>query len=316
MLGVKVPKKEAEWFRKHYRELILTEYKPKKEDNFIIFPVKEAVKNYKTIETKFEVRPKKPKSVFEDTNAEIQSFDIIGDVLILQLKGSEDVSKLIENMRKLHPNIKTICTRAGTIEDEFRTLPIKILWGNGTETVHTEYGIKIKLDISKVYFTPRLAEERKRIADMVKSGEKVAVFFAGVGPYALMIARSKNVEIWAIEKNPYAYEYLCENIELNKLKGKIYPFLGDVKEIVPKLDVKFDRIIMPLPRKAHEFLYLIPRCSHRGTVVHYYRIAEQPELVIKELKEKLLNIKILGWRKTGSVSPKEKRWVVDFEVIE
>ena len=69
------------------------------------------------------------------------------------------------------------------------------------------------LDVKKVYFSPRLATERKRITDQVKNNEIIVDMFAGIGPFSISIARKHKVKIYAIDINPYAYKYLKKNIE-------------------------------------------------------------------------------------------------------
>ena len=39
---------------------------------------------------------------------------------------------------------------------------------------------------------------------------------------------------------------------------------GDVRDVVPKLKKKFDRILMPLPKSAEEFLDIALSASKKG----------------------------------------------------
>ena len=79
--------------------------------------------------------------------------------------------------------------------------------------------------------------------------------FAGAGPFALSIAKSKDVnEIVAIELNDIAVKYLEENIKLNHVEEIIKPILGDVKTEAQKYPNYFDRVVMPLPKSSELFL--------------------------------------------------------------
>ena len=78
-----------------------------------------------------------------------------------------------------------------------------------------------KLDVKKVYFSPRLATERKRVADLVSDGEEILDMFAGVGPFPFVIAKEKSVDITAVDINEVAIQYLNENIKINKVKEKL-----------------------------------------------------------------------------------------------
>ena len=71
-----------------------------------------------------------------------------------------------------------------------------------SETVHKEFGSRFLLDVKKVYFSPRLATERKRITDHVKNNEIIVDMFAGIGPFSISIARKHKVKIYAIDINP------------------------------------------------------------------------------------------------------------------
>jgi tRNA (guanine37-N1)-methyltransferase len=111
------------------------------------------------------------------------------------------------------------------------------------------------------------------VASLVEEGETVADFFAGVGPFAILIAKTRqNVKVYAIDANQHAVEYLKTNIRLNRVIGKVYPFLGETKRIVnEKVSGVVDRVIMNLPEKAMRFvdsacLALKPR----GGIIHFY----------------------------------------------
>jgi tRNA (guanine37-N1)-methyltransferase len=77
--------------------------------------------------------------------------------------------------------------------------------------------------VTKVYFSPRLSQERLRIAQKVRGGEVVIDMFAGVGPFSIQIAKKfNNVKVYAIDTNPVAIQFLKQNIALNKIEN-IFP---------------------------------------------------------------------------------------------
>ena len=82
----------------------------------------------------------------------------------------------------------------------------ELIGGSGnTETVHREYGCVYNLDISKVYFSPRLSYEHYRVASQVQEEEIVIDMFAGVGPFSILIAKNhEHVKVYAIDLNPEA----------------------------------------------------------------------------------------------------------------
>ena len=130
------------------------------------------------------------------------------------------------------PRLRVIAMDKG-VKGELRVRDLHIMAGGDTsETVHMEYGIKLLIDPSKAYFNPRLANERKRIATLVKDGETVVDMFAGVGPFSIMIAKYARPEvIFAMDLNHDAIEYMKKNIELNKVTN-IVPMEGNSRELI------------------------------------------------------------------------------------
>ena len=242
------------------------------------------------------------------------SFDIIGDIAIIKIpdelkKKEKEIGKQLLKFK----NIKTVLKKEGKVEDKFRIRKYKFLAGEDKrETLHKEYGCKYKLNVETVYFSPRLGRERERIAKEVKEGEKILVMFAGIGPYAIQIAKNRNAEIFAVEINPKAVEYFRENAKLNKVENKIKIFEGDVREVVPKLKEKFDRIIMPLPKDAESFLDLAKLVAKKNAIVHLYVFAGSKEEAIKKIDEK---VKVLNCVECGTYSKEISRYCIDFRFV-
>lgn len=208
------------------------------------------------------------------------SFDIVGSrgraVAIVELPEElRPYWRLIgEKIMELHKSVKAVYRKVGERVGDYRLRELELVVGEEIrEVVHKEHGYLIKLDVTRVYFSPREATERQRVASKVKPGEFVMVMFAGVGPFAIAIAKRQPLvkKIVAIEINPVAYEYMVENIRLNKLEDKIIPVLGDVRDEAPKFAGMADRVVMPLPKGAYMFLREAITCLKReGGVVHFY----------------------------------------------
>lgn len=83
-------------------------------------------------------------------------------------------------------------------------------------------------------------------------------------------------------------------------------------------DIKFDRIIMPLPKSAEEFLDLTQNISKEGTVVHLYDFLNEEEM--DKPKEKINNflmihnreVDIKSINKCGQYGPGRYRVCTDF----
>ncbi len=203
----------------------------------------------------------------------IRGFDIIGDIAVVIIaEGFDHYEQLIaEAIAAAHKNVKTVLKRAGTYSGEFRTIPLTFIAGERkTETVCSEYEIRLWLDLAKLYFSIRSGHERKRIADLVKPGENVLVMFSGIAPYPLMIAKFSSAEkITGIEINRAAHDYALQNLKLNKARN-ISLIHGDVCGAVKRSAECYDRIVMPLPGHAGEFLETALRVLKPGGAVHFY----------------------------------------------
>ncbi len=256
-----------------------------------------------------------------------KSFDTVGDIAVLEIpRGFSKKERIIaEQIMKTHPHIKTVCRKMGERKGKFRTRKIKIIFTkdrkNPTETVHKEYGYKIKLDIRKVYFSPREATERQGIASEVKPNETVLVMFAGAGPYAIAIAKRQPAVrfVYAIEMNKDGCRYMEENIKLNGLNYKIIPICGDVKKA--KLGAKFDRIIMPLPLEGYKYLGLALKQLKPKGMIHFYFVSPKEDLfskplgiIEKECRKAKRKFRVISRNKILPYGPGTFKVCIDFQV--
>ncbi len=204
----------------------------------------------------------------------VRAYDVVGDIVIMTIpkelenKEREIASAILANNHK----IKVVAKRVAQHGGEFRIRPIKIIGGEvRRETEVREFGIRLQLDVEKVYFSVRSGNERRRIASLVQPGENVLVLFSGIGPYPLMISRhSRANQIVGIEKNPIAHNYGLLNLKLNKKLDNIVFILGDVKDILPQFRDEFNRVIMPLPQSAGDSLNLALSVLQSGGCLHFY----------------------------------------------
>lgn len=283
MKFLKVPKKQAESVRKELiaMGIFSNNYEIIHEGDFILFPVLEKWK-FETVEKEGEKRAENQGSLkealagvltLEEQEMLVSSFDILGNIVIIEIpKSLEQKEKRIgDAVISSNRNVKTVLKKTGPMEGEFRVRQVKHIAGeNTTLATYKENGVVMKFDVAKVYFSVRLAFERSRISELVKFGEKVLVLFAGVGPFAIVIAKKHpDSEVVAVELNPDAVSYMKGNIKLNKLKN-IQAEECDARKFCQVSKEKFDRIIMPLPKSGHEFLGVAFSSVKSGGVVHFY----------------------------------------------
>ena len=222
------------------------------------------------------------------------SFDVIGDVAVIKIPDDlahlkNDIGKAImETVR-----VRVVMMDSG-VKGELRIRDLERIAGTGeSETIHKEFGVRMITDPSKVYFNPRLATERARIASLVNDGETIIDMFAGVAPFPLVISKHASPKIiYAIDLNEDAAEFAKRNIELNKIKN-ITVLQGDARVIIKDLP-HADRVIMNLPQSASEFLDTALSRTKAGGVIHLHGIIERSEL--DTFKEQLQrNIKKFGY---------------------
>jgi tRNA (guanine37-N1)-methyltransferase len=252
-----------------------------------------------------------------------RSYDIVGDIAVLEFLSPDlkaHKKEIGKALMDLHPNVRTVLLKTGKVKGEFRVPQLAVLAGRKRfDTIHTEYGMKFKVDLSKVYFSPRLGSEHHRVASLVSDGETVLDMFAGVGPFSLMIAKYSKAKVCAVDLNPDAIRLLSENIGLNKLRGGVIPICDDARRVSGQLSGKADRIIMNLPASSLNFLNVASEClKSEGGIIHIYIfVTDEPlvkaESAFREAAERVFShFEIRGMHIVKPVAPKE--WQVALDV--
>lgn len=249
--------------------------------------------------------------------------DIVGDIAIIEIhKDLESKEKEIaEALLVANPQIKTVVRKVGGHEGEFRVQKMKVLAGvDTTITEYKENNCTISFDVQDVYFSSRLSTERKRISEQVRDGEKILVMFSGAAPYPCVLSKNTGaLHIVGVEINPAGHAFGLENVKKNKIEN-VELYCGDVREVVPKLNESFDRIIMPLPKTAEEFLDVALPVAKPGCVIHlygFYHVDEfdkAKEEVAKYCDKFNRKYEIIEVIKAGQQAPKTYRICVDFRV--
>ena len=331
MKCVKVPLKQLNDTRIKLMEkgIMNMEYRIKAEKEYGYIPINENIDDYEIVDKDLEPMKKVPHNFSELlkdelTDEEIEnlrtSFDTIGDIVILEIpEDLQDKKQLIGDAALKFTKRKAIYMKKSAIKGTTRVRDLEFLSGtDDSVTIHKEHGARLKLDVREVYFSPRLATERKRVMESVKDGEKILDMFCGIGPYPIVIAKNKDVDITAVDINESAIKYLNENIKLNKLKGNIRTYCGDVREVSAGFKTKFDRIIMNLPGLAYTFLDVSVNLIEDGGTINYYEFSDSYEQGIKRLesacKQVGKEVEIINTRKVKSTSPGEWHVAIDGKI--
>jgi len=331
--------RNAERVKRALREkgLFREGYRYQKENGRICFPVtkRSRMKGVTFVERDLERVAKKHglKEVLagELTAAELErlktAYDVLGSIAIIEVDdGLRSKERAIaEAVLATHKSVKTVLKKLGGHEGELRLQRYGLLAGDDTrKTIVRENGVRLKIDVEQVYYSIRSATERKRVASLVKKGERVLVMFSGAAPYVCVIAKNSNAkEIVGIELNEKGHELGLENLRLNKLKNTVL-IQGDVRDVIPELhekEVLFDRIVMPLPHTGHDFLDEAFLVAKEGTVIHLYDFEQEDEFEKAAEKARAgaarnkRRIEVLNITPSGQHSPRVYRVCCNFKVL-
>ncbi|MBR9702091.1 hypothetical protein GOV13_04160 [Candidatus Pacearchaeota archaeon] len=288
-----------------------------------------------------------------------RSFDVLGNIAIVNFPLDfklKDKKAFVQRLLKEHSNIKTVLEKIGKVKGRLRKPETKHLAGEKTkEVLYRENDCVFRFNIDRTYFSPRLSNERKEIASMIKRNDDVLVMFAGVAPFSIVIAKkSRAKRVVSNEINKEANKYAKLNVDLNKVKDKVELVQGDVKRVIGSLGsqlmapksrpadfsakkllskkvpqsydkqskfVGFDVIVMPRPQLKDSFLEQAFRLSKKGTRIYYYDFCRVDEinLIVEKIKDEAKKfkkkIKILKTKKAGEIAPYKIRLRVDFRVV-
>ncbi len=277
----------------------------------------------------------------------IHSYDILGNIALVRFPEDfkiKDKKKFANEILKEQKGIKTVLEKIGKIKGRLRKISTNFIAGENTkEVLYKENGCVFRFNIDKTYFSPRLSNERKEIASLIKKDETVLVMFAGVAPFSIVIAKnSKAKKVYSNEINREANKYAELNIQLNKLKDKLELVNGDAKKLPEKIislnnpshppkgkvinlhekiPRYFDVIVMPRPQLKDSFLKQAFALSKKKTRIYYYDFCKEDEIdsVVEMIKKEAGNakkkIKILKIKRAGELSPSKIRLRVDFQIL-
>jgi tRNA (guanine37-N1)-methyltransferase len=246
------------------------------------------------------------------------SYDVVGGVMLLELP-----PELMAKRRKVGETLlawlglDTVALKSSPTAGETRIRGLEVVAGGpGLETTHRENGLRFILDLSKVFFNPRLGAERMRVSRLSVGTPLVFDMFAGVGPFSINIAsESPTTRVCAFEKNPHAMDYLRRNARINRTPH-VSGTLGDSAAEVPRAAArvgKADRIIMNLPKSSDGFLQTATESLKAGGWIHYYRLAPR-DRARAQIEDELGSagpFAIEGCREVEAYSPTKSIYVAD-----
>ncbi|MCX8191175.1 MAG: class I SAM-dependent methyltransferase family protein, partial [Nitrososphaerales archaeon] len=139
----------------------------------------------------------------------------------------------------------------------------------------------------------------------------------------LIAKKHPSVTVYNIDINPDAHLLAVENAIINKVSDRVICILGDSRKVIHEMLVGIaDRVLMPLPEKACEYLDVaIEALKPQGSIIHYYTEVHGSRVtdVIQEAESQLhksLTVphRIRFSRVVREVGPRWSQIVLDVEV--
>ncbi|MCD5409421.1 MAG: class I SAM-dependent methyltransferase family protein [Methanocellales archaeon] len=228
----------------------------------------------------------------DETELLPSGWQILGDIIVV------NIPVQLENRRrevgdallKLYPRCRTVVAMK-SINGRFREPEIEVIAGDtNTETIHKENRCRFKLDASRIMFSQGNLNERRRMSGVGRD-ELVVDMFAGIGYFSIpMAVHAKPTKIIAIEINPLAYQYLCENIRLNRVESIVRPVHGDCAIKTPAGIA--DRVIMgsfeAFRHLAHGINALKP-----GGIIHYHETTPEKLCFVRPISRIIATAEML-----------------------
>lgn len=195
---------------------------------------------------------------------------LLGEVIVVKIHPDlRAYEHLIgQALLDFYPRCCTVLADEG-IAGPFREPIRRVIVGDKTQTVHKENKVIFNLDARKVMFSPGNLMERIRMSRFGKD-EYVVDMFAGIGYFTLpMAVHSRPRKVVAIELNPNAYHYLCQNIRQNHVEDIVEPVLGDCAKVTP--DGVADRVVMGMVQVTDQYLQKGISALRPGGILHYHQ---------------------------------------------
>ena len=217
--------------------------------------------------------------------------------------------------------VEAVLAEEGPVTGVERRPSVRLIWGEGTVTIHREHGVEFQFDAGRQMFSKGNVGERLRMGRSVRLGETVVDMFAGIGYFTLpMAVMGSPAVVYATEIDPEAHRWLLSNVARNEVEDVVRPLLGDCREVAPRGVA--DRVVMGYVGGTEDYLDVAMRTlGPDGGVVHLhekYGIEEVPgrpmAAVVAAARAAGREATLVSWREVKSYAPAIVHAVVDVEV--
>lgn len=240
-------------------------------DKLRAFSVDESALGKESLEIRYENYHLRDilKAILPEDFEGVSSFSQVGHIVHVNLRDKVLPFKQIVGQVLLDnvPNCKSVVNKLNSIDNVYRNFHLELLAGEENyQALVKENGVSFEFDFSKVYWNSRLSTEHERIVQSVQPNDIVYDVFAGVGPFAVPIAKKKQCRVLANDLNPDSAKWLEHNKKLNKIGSNLEVFNKDAKDFILE-EIRVDlekeliregkrtlRVVMNLPEMGKEFL--------------------------------------------------------------
>ena len=170
---------------------------------------------------------------------------------------------------------RSVLRVAGPVEGELRRPAVERLFGEETETIVVEHGVRWRFDAARIMFAAGNRTERARAGRLVRPGETVVDLFAGIGYFAIPAAKvGRAARVVAVDRNPESVRYLRENVRRNGVEGIVEIHCGDNRTIDLPTGLA-DRVFLGyLPSAVPWIARALPLLRPGGGILHVHLVAD------------------------------------------
>lgn len=246
-------------------------------------------------------------------------WEMIGKALLLKL--DESLTGREGEIGRAYASVlgaDSVYRVTGRIGGRNRRPSVRLIYGNGGETVHHENGVDYVIDPAKIMFSSANHDERIRMASLDCNGELVADMFAGIGHLSMPIAvHSSPRLIAAAEIDPLTHAYLLKTVHANGADSFFQAHNLD------SMDLRLegcDRIIMGYLDGTRRWLGKALTMSRPGTIIHFHEEVRRgaSDEWRRLISEKYCSgrVKVIAVRRVKGFSALSDHMAMDMEVLE
>ena len=201
----------------------------------------------------------------------------IGDIIILDLSkiDKEKRNKIAQTYAHIL-GAKTVIQKNKISGELRKPEDTNILYGKDTITEISEYGIRYKLDLAEIMWSPGNTGWRSALSGPEKVSEfyrfnkpkTIIDYFAGIGYFSIQMAKGyPEAEIIAIDKNPKSVEYLSLNAKNNSVEN-----MKIINDDCRNVEMKADVIHLGYIGNTIDFMEHAHNCLNEHGIVIFHEV--------------------------------------------